>query len=350
MFSLVWLAFPGAGLVASGPSPMRVLAVAAAAAAFAAIYLRTLWSATPATGRSIAPATIVLAAIASALTLGDRPSWSLLFVLVATMTGLTLPERIAPFFIAGCALLAMSTEILVGDGGNGVAVAATAVGIGIMMIGFARLVRANEELLEAREDLARLAVAEERLRFSRDLHDLLGHSLSLIVLKTELAERLLADDPGRAAGHVADVRDVARAALGEVRDAVGGYRLPTLAAELAGARAALETAGIAPQLDGGHGELPPEAEAVLAWAVREGTTNVIRHSGASSCRIAVRPGPAVASAEIVDDGRGSAGGHGNGLAGLRERVEDLSGRLEAGAAPGGGFRLHVSVPVGPATA
>jgi two-component system sensor histidine kinase DesK len=345
VFSLVWLGFPIAGLATSSPSPLRVALVAVGAASFAAIYLRALWNPFTATTRSIAPPGVALAAIAAALTLADRPSWSLLFVLIGTMTSLTLPERRAPGPLIACALLAVVIGVLAGDDGYAVTIAATTIGIGILMMGFARLVRSNEELLEAREELARLAVAEERLRFSRDLHDLLGHSLSVIVLKAELAERLLPADAERAAGHVADVRDVARAALGEVRDAVSGYRQPTLAAELAGARAALAAAGIASQLDEAEIALPPEAEAVLAWAVREGTTNVIRHSGAASCRIAVSPGPAEASAEIVDDGHGSAGGSGHGLDGLRERVEHLAGRLEAGTAPDGGFRLRVTVPI-----
>ena len=247
-------------------------------------------------------------------------------------------------------MLALGVLTLSGDDGNAAAIAATTIGIGILMVGFRRHIHANLELRRARDELARLAVAEERLRFGRDLHDLLGHSLSVIVLKAELAGRLLADGDERAARHVADVQDVARAALGEVRDAVSGYRRPTLAAELAGARAALEAAGIAPQLDEAELTLSPEAEAVLAWAVREGTTNVIRHSGAATCRIAVLPGAQVASAEIVDDGRGASGGIGHGLAGLRERVEDLAGELEAGSPPGGGFRLRVTVPVAAAGA
>ncbi|HEY3612364.1 MAG TPA: sensor histidine kinase [Gaiellales bacterium] len=345
LFSLIWLAFPAVDLATSGPSLGRAALVVAGAAAFAALYLRTLWRGVDESTRIVAPPAVALAVLAAALTLGDRASWALLFVLIATMTSLTLSPRLAPGAIAVCAALAGVTEVIDGDGGNAAAIAATTVGIGILMLGFARLVRANEELLEAREDLARLAVAEERLRFSRDLHDLLGHSLSVIVLKAELAERLLPDDAERAARHVGDVRGVARAALGEVRDAVAGYRQPTLAGELAGARVALEAAGIAPQLDDGEFALPPETEAVLAWAVREGTTNVIRHSGAASCRIAVQPGPGQASAEVVDDGCGSAGGSGHGLDGLRERVERLAGVLEAGTAPGGGYRLRVTVPI-----
>ena len=143
---------------------------------------------------------------------------------MATLAGLTLAQREATVTIVASAALGALTQMLTGDDGNAFAVAATTIGIGVMMIGFSRLIRANEDLREARDDLARLAVAEERLRFARDLHDLLGHSLSVIVLKAELAGRLLPDDPARAAGQIADTREVARAALGEVRDAV--ERLP----------------------------------------------------------------------------------------------------------------------------
>jgi len=145
---------------------------------------------------------------------------------------------------------------------------------------------------------------------------------------------------------VADIKTVACNALGEVREAVSSYRHPTLVGELAGARMALQAAGIQARLKGTDVALDPEVEAVLAWTVREGTTNVIRHSGARSCRIEVQPGPEAASAEVVDDGQAvEPGGAGSGLAGLRERAERLAGRIEAGPAPEGGFRLWVSVPL-----
>jgi two-component system sensor histidine kinase DesK len=165
-------------------------------------------------------------------------------------------------------------------------------------------------------------------------------------VKAELAERLIARDPAGAAAHVADVKDVARDALAEVRDTVSGYRQPTLSSELEGARMALEAAGIEAELESPAVDLPADVEAVLAWAVREGTTNIVRHSGARSCRIAVRPGLADVSAEVVDDGdaQGPAGSGGNGLAGLRERAARVAGHVEAGPVPEGGFRLRVTVP------
>ena len=143
VFSLVWLAFPIAGLATSSPSPLRVALVAGGASAFAAIYLRALWDPFRASARGIAPPGIALAALATALTLADRPSWSLLFVLIGTMTSLTLPERRAPGPLIGCAALAVVTGVLAGDDGNAVTIAATTIGIGILMMGFARLVRSN---------------------------------------------------------------------------------------------------------------------------------------------------------------------------------------------------------------
>jgi two-component system sensor histidine kinase DesK len=210
----------------------------------------------------------------------------------------------------------------------------------------------NQELTEARAELARTAVAAERERFARDLHDLLGHSLSVIAIKAELAGRLLPLRPADAAAEIGDVEQVARQALGEVRDAVSGYRQPTLAGEMEGARVALSAAGIIAELERTSVKLDPDVEAVLAWAVCEGATNVIRHSGASRCQVRVLAGLADAVVEVVDDGRGSARApddHGHGLAGLTERAESLRGRMEAGAVPGGGFRLSVSVPVSVAT-
>lgn len=175
----------------------------------------------------------------------------------------------------------------------------------------------------------------------------------MIAIKAELAGRLMSLDPGRAAAEVADVEGVARESLREVREAVSGYRQPTLEKELEGARVALSAAGIEAEFERAPVTLDPEVEAVLAWAVREGATNVIRHSGARRCCVTVRAGLADAAVEVVDDGegpaflRGAAVEHtGHGITGLTERAERLRGRIEAGGLPEGrGFRLAVSVPV-----
>jgi two-component system, NarL family, sensor histidine kinase DesK len=220
----------------------------------------------------------------------------------------------------------------------------------------ARRVDLVNKLRETRAELARMAVADERLRIARDLHDLLGHSLSLITLKAELAGRLLDADPERAAQEVADVERVARRSLGEVRAAVTSYRQPRLAAELAAARHMLAAAGMDCHVDAPASlELPPATDALLAWTVREGATNVVRHSGARSVTITISVAADEVSAEIADDGVGPGldadprpgEHHGSGLSGLTERAIAAGAEISSGEGPNGkGFRLLVRVPAG----
>lgn len=223
--------------------------------------------------------------------------------------------------------------------------------VGSFVFFFARAIRTNQELRRARQEIARLAVSEERLRFARDLHDLLGHTLSLIALKSELARRLVSVSPGQASSEIGDIETAARQALFEVREAVAGYRQPTLDSELRSARELLAAAGIALTQRGEPPALAPAVEATLSWAVREAVTNVIRHSHARSCSISFARQDDRVALEVRDDGVGGAGAdgeaggpHGNGLAGLRERVSAQGGTCEAGMAEGGGFRLAVSLP------
>ncbi|MFJ2032567.1 sensor histidine kinase [Streptosporangium sp. NPDC087985] len=200
------------------------------------------------------------------------------------------------------------------------------------------------QLRRAQGEVARLAASEERLRIARDLHDLLGHSLSLIVLKSELAGRLAENGSERATAELRDIESVARQALVEVRDAVSGYRHRGLSDELDGARAALEAAGTRVTIRLAGTPLPDALDGLLGWAVREGTTNVIRHAGATRCEIEVTHDGEVTVLEIVDDGRGAAPyGPGSGLAGLTERVEAAGGTVSAGPYERG-FALRVAVP------
>jgi two-component system sensor histidine kinase DesK len=303
----------------------------------------------------------VLVVLAIALSIGDQSSWGYLFCYCAACAAMVLPST--PGFAAVLAIAGITVGANAVTGGSlasGLGFAASVIGVGFLLMLLRDLRVRNSELSAARAQLANVAVAAERERFARDLHDLLGHSLSVIAIKAELAGRLLPDAPDRAAGEVADLETVARQALGEVRDAVSGYRQPTLAGELEGARVALSAAGIEVSFRGDPVSLDPAVEAVLAWTVREGATNVIRHSGARHCSVTVRADGPDAGVEVVDDGTGAGlfggsdgdrdggggmGGGGNGLAGLRERAASLRGRIEAGAAPGGGYRLAVSVPV-----
>ncbi len=236
-------------------------------------------------------------------------------------------------------------------------------GVGTSFLGFWRLLEANVALSQAQADQAQVAVTEERLRFARDLHDLLGHSLSVITLKSEVVARLLPDRPAQAASEVAEIEQVARQALWEVREAVSGYRRTTLAAELVAARAALSAASIACTEQVAAVGLEPAVEAVLAWAVREGVTNVVRHSAAASCTVSVALEGDRVVATVADDGRGVSGPlaasgnglsgnglsgnglSGNGLCGLAERLALVGGALESGPGPAGGFRLRAMVPV-----
>ena len=219
--------------------------------------------------------------------------------------------------------------------------------IGLLVLGWLRAMGLIHELREAREEVARLAVSGERLRFARDLHDLLGHSLSLIVLKSELARRLLDRDAGAALREVQEIELVARQSLVEVREAVSGYRSQGLREEMDDARAALSAAGIDPVVRDTAGPLPPSSERVLGWAVREGVTNVVRHSGASRCEIDVRLLDGAVVLEIRDDGQGPqpGSGTGSGLPGLAERMAMAGGTLEAGPGRGGGFHLTARLPI-----
>ncbi|UOB10440.1 histidine kinase [Streptomyces sp. HP-A2021] len=298
----------------------------------------------------------VLAAQSTLLALTLGREWLVLFVYVSIASGAALPLRMARWTIpAACALLT-AVGLATHDGLPylGGLLLPALLG-GFAMTGVRELVRTTIALREARATVAQLAANEERLRLARDLHDLLGHSLSLITLKSELAGRMLPDQPGKAAQQVADIEQVSRQALVDVREAVTGYRRPRLNAELAGARAALTAAGVTadlpaePDLTG----VPEDSVTALAWALREAVTNVVRHSGARRCAVELLhrqtlDGPVLELA-VEDDGSGGPGdGHGNGLTGLTERLTKAGGTLEAGPLKHG-FRLVARVPsAGPA--
>jgi two-component system, NarL family, sensor histidine kinase DesK len=202
------------------------------------------------------------------------------------------------------------------------------------------------ELREARADLARLAVTEERLRFARDLHDLLGHSLTTISLKSQVARRL-AEPDSRVAREVGDIESVTQQALAEVRDAVTGYRDRSLADELATARSTLTAAGVEVTVRTHGTPLPARVDTLLGWVVREGTTNVVRHSRATTCEFDLTHDGTTVSLAVRDDGIGAppSGQRGNGLAGLAERVAAAGGRLVCGPAADRGFRLAARLPL-----
>ena len=209
--------------------------------------------------------------------------------------------------------------------------------------------RAERRLRRANEEIERLATIAERERIARDLHDLLGHTLSVIVLKSELAARLVHADPDRATAEVDDIERIGRAALGEVRAAVTGYRARGLDAEIGGARIALEAAGVDVDVRADPPDLGPEQESALAMALREAVTNVVRHAGARHATIALTTAGSDVRLEVGDDGRGWAGMAGSGITGMHERIAAMGGRVRVGPPPGEDGRpgtvVEVTVPM-----
>jgi two-component system sensor histidine kinase DesK len=203
--------------------------------------------------------------------------------------------------------------------------------------------RLMERLLLAQDEAQRQAKIAERERIGRDLHDLLGHTLSVIVLKSELASKLASTDPTRAAAEIGDVERISREALSQVRAAVQGYRSGGIDREIAAARSALESAGVRIEATVEPPRLSPSQESVLAMALREAVTNVVRHAGATVCRLTLRRNANWCELEVADDGRGGPAEEGNGLSGMRQRVEALGGMLERDGSAG--MLLRIRVPV-----
>jgi two-component system sensor histidine kinase DesK len=204
--------------------------------------------------------------------------------------------------------------------------------------------RMNRQLRKANEEIEHLAKVAERERIARDLHDVLGHTLSVITLKSELAGKLIERDPERAGKEIREVEQISRQALSDVRDAIRGYRSQGLSAELALAKSTLETAGVAVQCDAATTlKLPAVQESVLSLAVREAVTNVVRHARAQTCRLRLEQQNGSCRLEIQDDGQGSSNIEGNGLRGMRERVEMLGGTLQRTTASG--TTLTITLPV-----
>ncbi|WP_432129011.1 sensor histidine kinase [Streptomyces sp. bgisy082] len=296
-----------------------------------------------------------LVALTFGLAIGYGREWLLLFPLLGLAVGAVvrrgrLLPRIAFPLVAGVVVVTFWR-----DGWDSFGVV---YGTFVSVMVTAAILALNEtvrQLRTTREELARTAVEKERLRFSRDLHDLLGHTLSVVVVKSEAARRLAPHDLDAALAQVADIESVGRQALTEIREAVTGYREGSLAAELDRARDALSSAGIEPVVRRSGPLLEPAAEALFGWVVRESVTNAVRHSGASRCVVEISGSADRARLTVTDDGRsggpeaaGPAHAPGSGLRGLRERLAAAGGTLESGPVPGGGFGVVAELPVEPA--
>ncbi|MEU4251356.1 sensor histidine kinase [Amycolatopsis sp. NPDC026612] len=302
-------------------------------------------------------ATGYLAAAEAAARRASRPFWLLVggcaalfaaavpfahadaFFLAAVVLSLAvprLPRRAAAVLVAGSALAAVAVPWPDGPGWTqAVALVFTV----LMVSAFAEAIRANTALVEARAEVARLASEAERARIARDLHDLLGHSLTAITVKSTLARRLVTAEAARAGEEMAAVETLARQALTDVRAAVSGYREVTLAGELARGRELLRACGVAADLPTAIDVVGPGQQELFGWVVREGLTNVARHARATRCAVTL----SASTVEVVDDGVGGAATGGSGLDGLRERVTAAGGRLSAGPLRPRGWRLRVTV-------
>ncbi|MGH9094597.1 MAG: sensor histidine kinase, partial [Acidimicrobiales bacterium] len=285
-----WLAFLALPLSATFRDPHvgtgHVAVVVVLIVVFAVAYL-TLMAVPDSWSAAVPPAVwagvvLLFPTVATFLSFYDRGAWAYCFTFSLWPAAWVVRSRV--LVVVGFTVWTAVVGAASGLGGSDLFSAVVIVfGVGCTFLGFWRLLEANEALRQAQADQARIAVAEERLRFSRDLHDLLGHSLSVITLKSEVAARLLPGRPEQAAGEVAEIEHVARQALWEVREAVSGYRRTTLATDLIAARTALAAASMTATLDIAELGLVPAIVAVLAWAVREGVTTVVRHSHARTC-------------------------------------------------------------------
>jgi two-component system sensor histidine kinase DesK len=353
LFAAVWLVYliPALQTAWQLDSPQRRAAGVITVLAFSALYVRAFylirargWPDGDVDFRTPATTLVVLVALALLCCALIGQDGTACCVYLSVTTVLVFPPRLAVIgVLAEMVVLEIACSSIPGwtpDHGLTFSILISALAIW----GISQMVRRNRELARARAENAALAVVQERSRFARDIHDLLGHSLTVVTVKAELAGRLISIDPVRAAQEIADVERLARDALADVRSTVAGYRQVSLAAELVSARAALDAAGICAELPGALDDVPGERRELFGWAVREGVTNVIRHSGASTCRIRLSE----SAIEIVDDGRGpgpvlpgQAHRQGSGLLGLRERAAALGSTVLAEPVSEGGFRLRV---------
>jgi two-component system sensor histidine kinase DesK len=347
---LVFLLYPIGDLVHGRIRGVRAVVAWAGLCLFVGLYELIVWRfpwSQPSVQRRLTGLLAAFAALTVGLVFAFGANWIGLLIYLSVATGSVLAPRRSLVAIPAITVVSLAASATFHVG-----VASTAflsfmtLAIGGMIVAWRETWMLVSELRAARAEVARLAVSEERLRISRDLHDLLGHSLSVIVLKSQLARRLADRDPEAAAKEVREIEDVARRSLVDVREAVTGYRSQRLADELDDARSALSAAGIDPVVRVSAGSLGAGVESVLGWAVREGVTNVVRHSGARRCEISVARRDGEVVVEVRDDGRGPGPSldAGSGLPGLSERLALAGGTLEAGPAENGGFRLVARVP------
>jgi two-component system sensor histidine kinase DesK len=290
---------------------------------------------------------VVLTLLLGVVTTQFNAGASGLFIFAAAFAGAVGPPERARRWLSGCfvllALLAVVSPVpfpyRLLSFGPPLAL--------VWFVGMATMAEAERERESARlrvenARIEHLATVGERERIARDLHDVLGHTLTAVVVRAQLVQRLTATDPARARQEAAGIEHAARDALAAVRDTVSGYRTSSLPAELEQARAALAAVGVSLEVEGAALDVSPTVETELAMALREAITNVVRHAGATTCRVRIVREGTELRLEVADDGRGG-GVDGNGLRGMRERIAALGGRVERIAEAG--TVVTVAVPV-----
>ncbi len=359
LFTAVWLVYliqPVTTLFGHHHGALYTGGGLAIVVAFCAIYLSYVPSWPHPLPRAVFGVAALAALAAAACVLYAGTGASTLWIFVSSAAGLLVPSRRwAVRAVIGCGV-AYAIFCLAGhvDTTDFVLNLLPVVFVGLAVIGLRRLAEVTNELRQARETVAQLAASEERLRLARDMHDLTGQSLSMITLKSELAARLLrrlpeGPDRDRVRDEIEQVASVSRQTLHDIREAISGYRRPTLAVEIITARTALEAAGITPHDDADltllSGTFDPDAEAALAWCLREAVTNVVRHSGAKNCHVGLTHRSRILALDVHDDGHGHAGdAAGTGLRGMSERLAAVGGELEIVPGLARGFTVIASVP------
>lgn len=350
-FAAVWLIFlvyPVVALFGADKSTAVTAYGLAVIAVFATIYVAACVTVIPfrldEPNRLAAAVFFVVLVVVAALSVPAISQASLAFapyLIALAVFGFSQRGGLA-VVVAMVLVTVLAPEVMPGWDFDAGTVTAVVVSGGAMLV--ARNLQLREREREAAEDRKReldeqLAVIAERERVARDVHDILGHSLTVITLKSELAGRLIDIDPERARSELAEIHSMSRRALTEVRSTVGGLRTPDLRTELASARTALTAAEIEAELPTDLADLSPARSALFAWVVRESVTNVVRHSGARRCAVEVADG----HIEVVDDGCGiDEHAFGNGLRGLTERVDAAGGALSV-RATGTGTAVRVTV-------
>lgn len=343
---LLSLFFFGWKYVYVAPSRLELILLAATIVLFLPLYWASYW-----TNGARRVLVIVLTCLLGVLWARHNVGASTFFIFAAAMCAGIRPERRAFFAVGAVIALAAVTATGLGDEHAlgflvPVLIIGTAVGVSNVMEATVR--RSREQLLRKQEEVEHMATIAERERISRDLHDLLGHTLSLITLKAELAGKLLGRDEAACRQEVRDIETSARHALSEVRSAVSGYRQTGFAHELASARASLAAASVELSAQVQPFTLPAAAENVMSLALREAVTNIVRHAGATRCEVGLTLERGMIVFRIADNGAALADAdairHGNGLIGMHERVTALGGKLALRVERG--LALELSLPMG----